>query len=127
MTRTSLVWGYCFWKWSPLSTPFVLMLWLSCTKVMPMPASSISRRLYVSIRILWELSDRIASEEGPLRRAFSAMADLDALFARAKLSVQMDARPAEISAGRRIRLNQARHPLLDAESCVPLDLRFSSS
>gem|GEM_PF-3307211 len=76
-------------------------------------------------RILWELSDRVASEEEPLRRAFSAMADLDALFARAKLSVQMDARPAEISAGRRIRLNQARHPLLDAESCVPLDLELA--
>ena len=72
-------------------------------------------------RILWSLSDRIASEEEALRRAVRAMTDLDALFARAKLSAEMGARPAEITGERRIRLAEARHPLLDPAACVPLD------
>ena len=76
-------------------------------------------------RILWELSDRVASEADGLRNAIRVMTDLDVLFARAKLSLEMDARPAEISAERRIRLAEARHPLLDRASCVPLDLELS--
>ncbi len=76
-------------------------------------------------RILWLLSDRVASEEGPLRDAIRAMTDLDALFARAKLSDEMGARPAELTAERRIRLVEARHPLLDPSACVPLNLDLS--
>ncbi len=76
-------------------------------------------------RILWELSDRVAAEEEPLRRAVRVMTDLDVLFARAKLSLEMDARPAEITAERRIRLTDARHPLLDPAACVPLNLELA--
>ena len=76
-------------------------------------------------RILWELSDRVASEAEPLRNAIRVMTDLDVLFARAKLSLETDARPAEITAERRIRLVQARHPLLPRDTCVPLDLELS--
>ena len=76
-------------------------------------------------RILWELSDRVASEEEHVRRAVRVMTDLDMLFARAKLSLEMDARPAEITAERRIRLMGARHPHLKAETCVPLDLELA--
>lgn len=76
-------------------------------------------------RILWALSDRLAAEEEAIRAAIRAMTELDALFARAKLSVEMDARPAEITAERRIRLVQARHPLLERKTCVPLDLELA--
>ncbi len=76
-------------------------------------------------RILWELSDRVASEEASVRGAIRVMTDLDVLFARAKLSMEMDARPAELTAERRIRLADARHPLLDRETCVPLNLDLS--
>lgn len=76
-------------------------------------------------RVLWELSDRVASEADALRNAVRVMTDLDVLFARAKLSLEMNARPAGISAERRIRLAEARHPLLDRASCVPLDLELS--
>ena len=76
-------------------------------------------------RILWALSDRAASEEAPLRAAIRAMTDLDALFARAKLSLKMGARPAELTAERRMRLVNARHPLLDAAQCVPLNLELA--
>ena len=76
-------------------------------------------------RILWELSDRVASEETALRDAIRVMTDLDVLFARAKLSMEMNARPAELTGERRIRLADARHPLLDRETCVPLNLELS--
>lgn len=73
-------------------------------------------------RILWELSDRVAAEAQPLEDSIRVMTDLDMIFARAKLSLEMNARPAEITAGRRIRLAGARHPLLNPGSCVPLSL-----
>ena len=76
-------------------------------------------------RILWELSDRVAAEAQPLEAAVRVMTDLDVIFARARLSLKMNARPAEITAERRIRLADARHPLLDPETCVPLSLELS--
>ena len=76
-------------------------------------------------RVLWELSNRVAAEAQPLEDAVRVMTDLDVLFARAKLSLEMNARPAEITAERRIRLAAARHPLLDPGSCVPLDLELA--
>lgn len=76
-------------------------------------------------RILWELSSRVAAEESTLRDALRVMTDLDALFARAKLSLEMGAYPPKLSAGRMIRLVEARHPLLDRDTCVPLNLELS--
>ena len=76
-------------------------------------------------RILWGLSDRVAAEAQPLNNAVRVMTDLDVIFARAKLSLEMNARPAEITSERRIRLVDARHPLLNPEACVPLSLDLS--
>ena len=76
-------------------------------------------------RVLWELSDRVASDADALQKAIRVMTDLDVLFARAKLSLEMKAYPAEITAERRIRLVEARHPLLDPVSCVPLNLELA--
>ena len=77
-------------------------------------------------RVLFALSDRVAGEAEALGWGMRAMADLDALFARAKLSAAMDARPVTLTAERRLRLVQARHPLLDRERCVPLDIRLAA-
>ena len=76
-------------------------------------------------RILWELSDRVASDEMVLRDALRVMTDLDVLFARAKLSAEMDARPIQLTAERKIRIVNARHPLLNRETCVSLNLELS--
>ena len=75
-------------------------------------------------RILWELSGRVASDETALHDALRVMTDLDALFARAKLSMEMKAQPAELTAERKIRLINACHPLLERETCVPLNLEL---
>ena len=76
-------------------------------------------------RILWELSDRVASDETLMRDALRVMTDLDVLFARAKLSMEMKARPVQLTAERKIRLVNARHPLLDRETCVPLHMELT--
>lgn len=76
-------------------------------------------------RILWTLSDSVASQEEPLRKAVRVMTDLDALFARAKLSAEMGARPAKITGERRICLVGARHPLLESGLCVPLNFELA--
>ena len=76
-------------------------------------------------RILWELSDRVSAEAQPLEDSIRVMTDLDVIFARAKLSLEMNARPAEITSERRIRLAEARHPLLNPETCIPLSLELS--
>ena len=76
-------------------------------------------------RILWELSDRVASDETAMRDALRVMRDLDVLFARAKLSMEMKARAVQVTAERKIRLVDARHPLLDRGTCVPLNLELS--
>ena len=73
-------------------------------------------------RILWELSNRVTADETVLQDALRVMTDLDMLFARAKLSMEMKARPAELTTERKLRLVNARHPLLDTETCVPLNL-----
>lgn len=72
-------------------------------------------------RILYALSDRVAEAEHDIRRGMRLMTELDALFAKAKLSQQMDAREVELTGEKRILLRQARHPLLDREKAVPLD------
>ena len=77
-------------------------------------------------RILWELSDRLAAEETALRKAVDVMTELDVIFARAKLSADMRARPVGLTGDRRIRLVAARHPLLDPEQCVPLDFSLAA-
>lgn len=77
-------------------------------------------------RILWELSDRLAAEEVSLRKAISTTEALDAIFARAKLADAMHARPVCLTTARRIRLVEARHPLIDPEKCVPLDFELAA-
>lgn len=72
-------------------------------------------------RILYALSDQVAAAEEPIRRGMRLMAELDALFAKAKLSQQMDARPAAVTPEPHMLLRGARHPLLDREKAVPLD------
>ena len=75
-------------------------------------------------RILFTLSAAVADHAPALRRNMEAMEILDVLFAKAKLSAAMKAVPVEIGGARRLDIRQGRHPLLAADSCVPLDIRM---
>ena len=49
---------------------------------------------------------------------------LDFVFAKAKLSIEMDANPAKISSEKEIKIKQGRHPLIEKEAVVPLDFEI---
>ncbi len=74
-------------------------------------------------RILAELSAECASFRESIERDFLALVSLDVIFAKAKLSYQMDADAPEISE-RELNLKRARHPLLAKGSAVPIDVRL---
>ena len=76
-------------------------------------------------RILYSLSDAAAGKASAIRSNAARMTELDVLFAKAQLSEQMHASPVSISCSRAFVLHQARHPLLNPEACVPLDLEVS--
>lgn len=77
-------------------------------------------------RILYTLSDQVAQREEDIRRAMAAMTDLDVLFAKARFSAALHGREVELTGERRIRLIGARHPLMERESCVPLDFMLEA-
>lgn len=73
-------------------------------------------------RILYVLSDAAAEHAHALQTNGSLMDDLDFLFAKGAFSLQMNACEVSIGCGGTLALRNARHPLLDPSSCVPLTL-----
>ena len=74
-------------------------------------------------RILAELSAECAAHREDIDADFSALVRLDGIFARAKLSFKLNAGAPELSE-RRVRLRRARHPLLDKDKAVPIDVEL---
>lgn len=75
-------------------------------------------------RILYTLTVFVEEHLSALRINMECMAALDIAFAKAKLSLEMKALAPEITIKREIRMKGARHPLLNADSCVPLDFEI---
>ena len=78
-------------------------------------------------RILYVLTDSVVAYAPALRRNMEAMEILDVLFAKAKLSASMKGIPAEIGGERRLCIKNGRHPLLGAETCVPLNFTMDET
>ena len=74
--------------------------------------------------VLYTLTAQVDGVLPQLRANQKCMETLDFLFAKAKLSLQMNAIPVPVTAKRKIQLCQARHPLLERDSCVPLDFEL---
>ena len=74
-------------------------------------------------RILAELSAECAAHREDIDADFSALVRLDGIFARAKLSFKLNAGAPELSE-RGVRLRRARHPLLDRDKAVPIDVEL---
>jgi DNA mismatch repair protein MutS2 len=87
-------------------------------------------------RILAELSRQVGEYAGHIIRAVETLAALDLAFMRAKYADDLRAvepiihpllpQPGIKNPGAVIRLYQARHPLLDPEKVVPLDIDLDS-
>ncbi len=64
-------------------------------------------------RILKELTDRLRGMLGPLQSAAAVIAQLDSIFARGRFARDFDACMPEFSAEPQLRLDAARHPVLE--------------
>ena len=78
-------------------------------------------------RILYTLTTTVVEYAPMLRRNMEVMEILDVLFAKAKLSASMKAIPVEIGGERRLCIRNGRHPLLNEDSCVPLDFEMNEN
>jgi DNA mismatch repair protein MutS2 len=65
------------------------------------------------LRILRELTDKLQTVQGPLRAAARTIAELDGVFARARFARDFDAAIPEFSETSELRLEGARHPVLE--------------
>jgi DNA mismatch repair protein MutS2 len=80
------------------------------------------------VRILRELTEKLQMIRGPLLAASGTIAELDGVFARARFARDFDAAIPEFSATNELRLEGARHPVLEDKlrkenrSIVPITL-----
>lgn len=75
-------------------------------------------------RILTIVTGQIAQVAEPLGENLAILAQLDFVFAKAKLSIDMRATQPIISQQGSVNLIQARHPLIPAEHVVPIDVQL---
>ncbi len=74
--------------------------------------------------ILAALSEQAAQQTDAIRADLNLMVQLDVIFARAALAMDMNATEPIFNEEGRIRLKQARHPLIDKKKAVPIDIRL---
>jgi DNA mismatch repair protein MutS2 len=65
------------------------------------------------VRILRELTEKLQTIRGPLLAATGTIAELDSVFARARFAREFDAAMPDFSATNELRLEGARHPVLE--------------
>ncbi|MBR2778563.1 MAG: endonuclease MutS2, partial [Firmicutes bacterium] len=73
-------------------------------------------------RILAELSAEVAAEVRPIINNQKYLTRLDLIFAKARLSVKYGGCSAELNTDGILDIRQGRHPLIDPEKVVPLDI-----
>ncbi len=73
-------------------------------------------------RVLADLSGRVAYYAAHIEHTVEALADLDLALAKAHYADETDANAPQVHSERTVRLAQARHPLLDPQTVVPIDV-----
>lgn len=73
-------------------------------------------------RILTELTVDVAGILDELKSNVSLLSHIDFIFAKAKLSLQYNCVCPRLNNNKKIRIVKGRHPLLDQEKVVPIDL-----
>jgi DNA mismatch repair protein MutS2 len=80
------------------------------------------------LRILKELTERLQGASGPLQDAARTIADMDSSFARGRFAKEFDACFPEFTEATELRLDSARHPVLEdklrheSRAIVPMSL-----
>ncbi len=75
-------------------------------------------------RILAELSAEAAAYKEHIDHNFEILVELDCIFAKAKMSFQMNAMEPQIREDGKLFLKKARHPLIDKQKVVPITVRL---
>ena len=75
-------------------------------------------------RILQEFSERIGQVADATRTSFEALLQLDLLFAKSRLADKMKATVPELNEDGIIEFGKARHPLIQKDKVVPVDIRL---
>lgn len=75
-------------------------------------------------RILGEFSQRVADIEPIYMAAYDAMIQVDMRLAKAALGLEMNGICPKVRKDTAFKLIKARHPLLDAKTAVPVDIRL---
>lgn len=73
-------------------------------------------------RILEELSAKVAEVAEELMGNEEILKELDFIFAKGQMSIEMDGQAPLLNGEGYINLKQARHPLIDREKVVPIDV-----
>jgi DNA mismatch repair protein MutS2 len=71
-----------------------------------------------------ELSADVAAHSADIVSDYEILAELDLIFAKAKLSYALGAIEPEVTDELRVKLGKARHPLLEKKEAVPIDIRI---
>lgn len=77
-------------------------------------------------RILYTLTALINDNLPVIKHNIETMETLDFLFAKGKLSISMKASPVGINTGSEIHISNAKHPLLNQNSAVPLNFEVGN-
>ena len=77
-------------------------------------------------RILAELSAEAAAHRESIMESFGALVKLDVIFAKARLAYRMKAWAPQVNDRGIINLRNARHPLIDPKTVVPISLHLGS-
>ena len=73
-------------------------------------------------RILSALSGQVAQIEPQFRYSYASMLQIDQLLAKARMALEMRAFMPQVTAKHQFYLERARHPLIDKDKCIPVDL-----
>lgn len=77
-------------------------------------------------RILQELSAQAGAFYEPIRMSYESAVALNVIFSKANLAYQMKATKPVLNAQGELELKQARHPLIDPQRVVPIDVRLGT-
>lgn len=77
-------------------------------------------------RILAELSANVGSFANSIKSSYECAVELDLIFAKAQLAYAMRASVPQLNNEGIIELRRARHPLIDQNKVVPVDIRLGS-
>lgn len=78
-------------------------------------------------RILYTLSAFVLASAPVLNANLKMIEKLDFIFSKGKLSIDMDAAEPAINTERRMKLTEARHPLMDKHVAVPLQFEVGDA